>query len=80
MLILTRFVMKNDFFFMSGSRKLMLNIFKNGKNKISERSERQQGEVVRVQGEVKIFLLLHHFSHSRGNIVAFVCYNVLVMH
>jgi hypothetical protein len=29
MLILTRFVMKNYFFFMSGSRKLMLNIFKN---------------------------------------------------
>ena len=41
---------------------------------------RVQGEVVRVQGEVKIFLLLYHFSHSRGIIVAFVCYNVLVMH
>ena len=45
-----------------------------------KRSERQQGEVVRVQGEIKIFLLLYHFSHSRGIIVAFVCYNVLVMH
>jgi hypothetical protein len=33
MLILTRFVTKNDFF-MSGSRKLMLNIFKNGENNI----------------------------------------------
>jgi hypothetical protein len=35
---------------------------------------------VRVQGEVKIFLLLYHFSHSQGIIVAFVCYNVIVMH
>jgi hypothetical protein len=38
MLVLARFVMKNDFFFMSGSRKPMLNIFKNGENKISEAS------------------------------------------
>jgi hypothetical protein len=30
-----------------------------------KRSERQQGEVVKVQGEVKIFLQLYHFSHSR---------------
>ena len=33
MLILTRFVTNNDFF-MSGSRKLMLNIFENGENNI----------------------------------------------
>ena len=33
MLILTRFVTKNDLF-MSGSRKLMLNIFENGENNI----------------------------------------------
>ena len=45
-----------------------------------KRSERQQGEVVRVQGEVKIFLQLYHFLHSQGIIVAFVCYNVLAMH
>ena len=34
MLILRRFVTKNDFFFMSGSRKLILNIFKSGENNI----------------------------------------------
>ena len=35
---------------------------------------------MRVQGEVKIFLQLYHFSHSQGIIVVFVCYNVLAMH
>ena len=34
MLILKRFVTKTVFFFISGSRKLMLNIFKNGENNI----------------------------------------------
>ena len=34
MLILTRFLTKNDFFFISGSRKLKLIIFKNGENNI----------------------------------------------
>jgi len=38
MLILTRFLTKKKFCFMSGSRKLMLNIFKNGEDKISEES------------------------------------------
>jgi len=37
MLILARFVTENNSF-MSGSRKLMLNILKNGENKISETS------------------------------------------
>ena len=45
-----------------------------------KREVKQQGEVVRVEGEVIIFLYLYHFSHSQGIIVAFVCYNVLVIH
>jgi hypothetical protein len=68
MLILTRFVI-NIFFVMLGSRKLMLNIFKNGSNNISETScGISFNRVIELNQKMLIlerFVMKNYFFHVR---------------